>query len=251
MAAQLRIAAGEPVGFSQDDLHPRGHAIQCRINAEDPARGFDPGPGTIQSYAEPAGLGIRVDSGYGPKDVVPDAYDGLVAKLVAWAPTREETRKRMLRTLDEFVIEGIPTTLTAHRVMLRHQAFVDGTYSTRTLEDKRVLEGLVPGTEEPDRAVLLVQGRPVRLWHPAMAAQAAGSTSRGRGSGAVTAPMHATVLRVLVRPGDQVQPGAPVAVVEAMKMETAVPAPIGGSVEAVHVKEGDVVEAGDVLADLS
>jgi acetyl-CoA/propionyl-CoA/long-chain acyl-CoA carboxylase, biotin carboxylase, biotin carboxyl carrier protein len=248
VAAQLRIAAGEPLGFGQDDVDPRGHAIECRINAEDPGRDFAPTPGVIQSYREPAGLGVRVDSGYGPGDTIPDAYDSLIAKLVVWAPTRDAARHRMLRALDEFVIEGVATTIPAHRRLLQDPEFEEGTYSTGTVE-RAGLEKLAPSQEQGQEAVLLVQGRHVRLWHPAMAAVATGST--GGASGAVVAPMHGTVLKVLVSRGDRIQAGDPVVVLEAMKMETGVAAHATGVVEAIHVKEGDVVESGEVLAEVN
>jgi acetyl-CoA/propionyl-CoA carboxylase biotin carboxyl carrier protein len=249
VAAQLRIAAGEAMGFGQADLQARGHAIQCRINAEDPGRDFAPTPGSIHRYREPAGLGVRVDSGYGPGDAVPDAYDSLIAKLVVWAPTREEARRRMLRALDEFVVDGVATTIPAHRMLLQQPDFEDGSYSTVTVEQAG-LEGLAPVGGSAPEAVLLVQGRPVRLWHPAMAEQAAGSTGASGDSGAVVAPMHGTVLKILVAKGERIEVGDPVAVLEAMKMETAVLAPSTGAVEEVHVKEGDVVASGDLLAEV-
>ncbi|HXJ64292.1 MAG TPA: biotin carboxylase N-terminal domain-containing protein, partial [Actinomycetota bacterium] len=132
VACQLRIAAGEDLGLVQSDFgpggrhEPRGHAIECRINAEDPARDFAPGPGRITAYAEPAGPGIRVDSGFGEGDEVPGAYDSLVAKLIVHAGTREEARRRMLRALREFRIGGIPTTIPAHVALLELEEFVDG-----------------------------------------------------------------------------------------------------------------------------
>ena len=127
VACQLRIAAGEALGLAQADFdpggrhEPRGHAIECRINAEDPRSGFAPGPGRITAYAEPAGPGIRVDCGFGEGDEVPGAYDSLVAKLVVHAATREEARRRMLRALGEFRIEGIPTTIPAHVSLLEQR----------------------------------------------------------------------------------------------------------------------------------
>jgi acetyl-CoA/propionyl-CoA carboxylase biotin carboxyl carrier protein len=281
VACQLRIAAGEALGFGPDDLVPRGHAIECRINAENPARRFLPGPGRIERYREPGGLGVRVDSGYAEGDEVPRAYDSLLAKLVAWGATREEARRRMLRALREFEVEGVPTTIPAHLVLLEHPEFVDGTYTTRTVEagalDSLVEQG-APGAERATRAtaepsagdggagddealeaapsepaVLLVAGRPVRLWNPAMAAEASASTAvrTAGGDGVVRSPMHGTILRLEVAKGDRVQPGDLVAVLEAMKMETQVAAPTSGTVTAVLAEAGEVVEAGQPIAELA
>ncbi len=264
VAAQLRIAAGDPLGFGPEDLRPggrlepRGHAIECRVNAEDPRRGFLPGPGRITRYREPGGPGIRVDSGFGEGDDVPAAYDSLIAKLVAWAPSREEVRLRMLRALDEFDIEGIPTTIPAHRLLLGHPEFVDGSYATVTVEEG-ALEGLeaLKGRKAQDGqaeagpgGVLLVAGTPARLWHPAIAGSVSAATRSGPGPdrGQVLAPMHGTILGVLVSVGDQVEAGDPVAVLEAMKMETRIAAPASGGVKELLARPGDVVEAGQVVA---
>src|SRR3989442_1354952 len=141
VACQLRIAAGEELGLTQTDVlpggthGPRGHAIECRINAEDPARRFLPQPGVIAAYREPAGPGVRIDSGFGAGDSIPPAYDSLIAKLVVWGETREEARRRMLRALDEFVIEGVATTIPAHMGWLDLPELVDGSYSPRTCEE--------------------------------------------------------------------------------------------------------------------
>jgi acetyl-CoA/propionyl-CoA carboxylase biotin carboxyl carrier protein len=260
VAAQLRIAAGETIGFGQRDvlsggaLRPRGHAMECRINAEDPARGFLPTPGRIERYQEPGGPGIRVDAGFGEGDEIPPAYDSLIAKLVAWGPTREESRRRMLRALDEFVIEGIPTTIAAHRVLLDRPEFVDGSYTTGTVEggalDSLMAETVLAATDTPTAAVLMVEGNPVRLWHPAMAASAASATSgqTRTGRGEVIAPMHGTILKVLVAQGDLVEAGDAVAILEAMKMEMQLTAPAGGTVKSVDVESGDIVESGRVVA---
>jgi acetyl-CoA/propionyl-CoA carboxylase biotin carboxyl carrier protein len=256
VAEQLRIAAGDPLGFStRPEL--RGHAIECRINAEDPARGFLPGPGAIRRYREPGGPGVRVDSGFGEGDEVPLAYDSLIAKLVCWAPTREEARRRTLRALGEFVIEGIPTTIPAHRVLLELPEFVDGSYTTRTVEGGALdalvrLEAGGNGEAKPAvarAATLMVQGTPVRLWNPALGAAISGAEPGAEaGQGVVTAPMHGTVLKVLVAEGDQVAAGQAVAVLETMKMETSVGATVSGAIETVKVQPGDVVEAGEIVA---
>jgi acetyl-CoA/propionyl-CoA/long-chain acyl-CoA carboxylase, biotin carboxylase, biotin carboxyl carrier protein len=257
VAAQLRIAAGEPVGFDQADvtaagrLAPRGHAIECRINAEDPSMDFLPRPGRIDRFVEPGGPGIRVDSGFRAGDEVPAAYDSLLAKLIAWGETREEARRRMLRALDEFGIAGIPTTIPAHRVLLAHPDFVDGSYTTRLVESGALASlAATRGPPEPsDGAVLMVEGTAVRLWNPAMAGSAAGASrvTGGAERGAVVAPMHGTILKVLVAEGDEVRPGDPVAVLEAMKMETELAATAAGTVASVAARSGDVVEAGQLV----
>ena len=123
---QVRIAAGEALAFGQDDVTLRGHAIECRINAEDAARGFLPAPGRITAYREPGGPGVRVDSGVRLGDEITGLYDPMIAKLVVHDTDRETARRRMLRALEEFVIEGSPTLLGFHRALLEHPAFVAG-----------------------------------------------------------------------------------------------------------------------------
>jgi acetyl-CoA/propionyl-CoA carboxylase biotin carboxyl carrier protein len=261
VAAQLRIAAGEPLGFAAEDVSPggtrapRGHAIECRINAEDPGRGFAPQPGRLSSYREPGGPGVRVDSGYGAGDRISDMYDSLIAKLIVWGDSREEARRRMLRALDEFEIEGVPTTIPAHRLLLRHPRFVDGTYSTRTVEEGALdslaaIPAPAPGSEAG--AVLMIGGSPVRLWNPGMAASATGSRRDARPAGRdmVVAPMHGTILSVLARVGDRLEAGDAVAILEAMKMETHVASTGPGVIKAMNVEPGMVVEAGQVIAEL-
>jgi acetyl-CoA/propionyl-CoA carboxylase biotin carboxyl carrier protein len=264
VAAQLRIAAGEPLGFGPEDVReggrfgPRGHAIECRINAEDPAKRFLPRPGPLIRYREPSGPWVRVDGGFGQGDEISPAYDSLIAKLVVWGADREEARRRTLRALDEFEIGGIPTTIAAHRVLLEDPAFVAGTHTTRTVE-RGALDGLRPPAPDGSAtaagvaaatvpaAVLVVDGDPVRLWHPAMAGAASGATVPvDRGPGDLVAPMHGTILEVLRAEGDRVEAGETVAILEAMKMETPILSPAAGTI-ADLVGAGAIVEAGQTI----
>ena len=251
VACQLRIAAGDPLGFDQSDVEARhhGHSIECRVNAEDPALGFAPAPGGLVAYVEPNGLGVRVDSGYAAGDSIPDAYDSLVAKVITWGNDREEARLRMLRALEEFAIRGVPTTIPAHLLLLRSDPFVSGEHTTRTVEEGDILAPLAASSDEEVEDVLLVGGRPVRLWSPTMAASAAaavhGSVSGGRD---VVAPMQGTILTVLVSDGDEVTAGQPILVLEAMKMETTISASRAGTVAELKAAPGDTAGAGQVLA---
>jgi len=241
VAAQLRIAAGDDLGFGPEDLRPHGHAIECRINAEDPARGFIPGPGRIELFREPTGPGIRLDSGYGQGDEVPRAYDSLLAKLVAWGATREEARDRMLGALREFQIEGVPTTIPAHLILLENPQFVSGSYTTSTVEGG-ALAALTATT-----AALAVD-MTARLWHPAMSSGVRRRAETFSDRETIVAPMHGTILKVLVSVGDRIDTGEPVAVLEAMKMETYVASAASGVVKSIEVNAGQVVEAGEVVA---
>ncbi len=243
VAAQLRIASGDPLGFTQADIlkNMKGHSIECRINAEDPSRGFLPTPGKLTTYIEPQGDGIRVDSGYVEGGEVPAAYDSLIAKLIASGKDRDEARQRMLKALDDYRIEGIATTIPAHKVLLQESSFVEGTHTTRTVEDGALAQ-LAATTTEP---VLLVGGHPVRLWNPGMAPSA--YAAAGAAGGDASAPMQGTILKVLVAEGEKVTAGQPLAVLEAMKMETVIAAPHDGTITEVLTSPGDSVAAGQIL----
>ncbi|HWC13761.1 MAG TPA: biotin carboxylase N-terminal domain-containing protein [Actinomycetota bacterium] len=253
VACQLDIASGDALDLDQAHVEARmqGHSIECRINAEDPAAGFVPTPGTITRYVEPNGLGVRVDSGYAQGDEVPSAYDSLIAKLITWGNDREQARARMLRALDEMVVEGVATTIAAHELLLQHEAFVAGTHTTRTVEDGDILASLardaVDATGET-QDVLLVGGTTVRLWNPAMSASASAAVHGFAGTGDVTAPMQGTILKVLAEDGVEVAVGDPLMVLEAMKMETTIAASVAGRVARLAVRPGDTVAAGQTLA---
>jgi acetyl-CoA/propionyl-CoA carboxylase biotin carboxyl carrier protein len=252
VACQLKIAAGDPLGLSQSDITPQGHAIECRINAEDPAQGFIPTPGKLTAYTEPQGRGVRVDGGYIAGDEIPSAYDSLVAKVITSGRDREEARRRMIRALTEMHVSGVSTTIPAHLKLLEDPEFVAGTHTTRTVEDGGALDALVvPDQPDQDEAVLLVGGRPVRFWNPGMAPSATAAVQGGGGSGDAVAPMQGTILKVLVSEGDAVESGDALVVLEAMKMETVISAARSGIVAEVRVGPGDTAGAGDVLVALS
>ncbi len=279
VAWQIRIASGEALDFTQADIDRRGHAIEVRINAEDPTGGrFAPSPGTITSFRQPAGPGVRLDAGYESGDMVSQYYDNLIAKLIVWAPDREAARRRMLRAIGETIITGVATTLPADVAILSHEDFAGATHSTKWVEERLDLSEVTaepagdtptaPGTGED--AVPLVQrdvtaevdGRrfSVRLWVPDLGTvaapgrtagrpkRAAASAVAGSGSGQVTVPMQGTIVKVLVAVGDAVEVGQSVCVLEAMKMENAVAAEKDGVVKEVRVSAGDSVGAGDVVA---
>ena len=255
VACQLQIAAGDPLGFSQADIeaHMNGHAIECRINAEDPSRGFLPAPGAISRYEEPSGLGVRVDSGYVAGDTIPDEYDSLVAKLIAWGNDREEARMRMLRALGDFVIEGPQTTIAAHLLLLNDSTFVKGTHTTRTVEDSGVLSSLARSDDLEDDAgdFLLVEGRPVKLWHQSMSASASAAVHGALAPGGdLLAPMQGTIVKVLVEEGGKVETGDPMVLLEAMKMETSLSAPRAGIVVELTAVAGQTAQAGQLLAKI-
>jgi acetyl-CoA/propionyl-CoA carboxylase biotin carboxyl carrier protein len=280
VAEQLRVAAGEPLSFTQGDIERRGHAIEVRINAEDPAGGaFLPSPGTITKLTVPQGFGVRWDGGFEAGDTVSQFYDNLVGKLIVWGADRDVARHRMLRALHELQIEGIATTAPAHEAILAHPDFAAGEHSTKWVEERLDLSavgarGLGEAASGSDDAEALVRkdvpvevnGRrfAVSVWvpdAPAAAVAAAGPAAAARprrsggggnakavaGAGSVTVPMQGTIVKVLVGEGDSVEAGQTVCVLEAMKMENNIASEAAGTVKEVRVAAGDSVGAGDVL----
>ncbi|MDQ4064935.1 MAG: acetyl-CoA carboxylase biotin carboxylase subunit [Actinomycetota bacterium] len=266
--AQLLVAAGERLEFSQDDIDLRGHAIECRINAENPAKNFLPAPGRIGAYREPAGPGVRVDAGAEPNYTIPQAYDPLISKLITYGATRDEARRRMLRALDEYTIEGIKTTIPFHSLMLADDRFVTGDYHTGTVEREMDLSILTeektpapgPGEQEVlerhfevelDGKRFSVRARErldtlvtPRKPDPPAATGALG----GGGREALTAPMQGTIVKVLVEKGQAVKAGDVICVLEAMKMENSILAHADGTVEELNVAAGQSVDTGATLA---
>jgi len=277
VAWQIRIASGEALDFTQEQIRRDGHAIEVRINAEDPSGGrFSPSPGTITSFHQPSGPGVRLDGGYEAGDTVSQYYDNLIAKLIVWAPDREAARRRMLRAISETRLTGVATTLPAHVAILSHPDFAAATHSTKWVEETLDLSDLsiapVAGAAETasEDDVPLVQrdvtaevdGRrfSVRLWVPELGTapvpgragarpkRAATHAVSGTGSGQVIVPMQGTIVKVLVSVGDVVEVGQSICLLEAMKMENAVAAEKDGVVKEVRVSAGDSVGAGDVVA---
>jgi acetyl-CoA/propionyl-CoA carboxylase biotin carboxyl carrier protein len=283
VAEQIRVASGEPLSFTQDDIQRRGHAIEVRVNAEDPAGGkFLPSPGPITSLRVPQGYGVRWDGGYEAGDEVSQYYDNLVGKLICWGADREVAIARTIRALDEFVITGLATTIPADLAILRHPDFVAGEHSTKWVEDRLDLSdtaapaasaAAVPGAEaEPAEPKVRrdvdveVDGRRfgVTVWVPesqvgAVAApggtgktaprprRSGGGSAAAAGSGNVAVPMQGTIVKVLVAVGDTVEEGQTVCVLEAMKMENNIAADKSGTIKEIKVEAGQSVGSGDVV----
>ncbi len=269
---QLKIAQGHPLAI--DRVSPAGHAMEFRINAEDPSRDFLPNPGRVAEYREPAGFGVRVDSWIQPGTRISQYYDNLMAKLVVWGPTRADAISRARRALGEFHIRGVATTIPAHLRVLDHQTFVEGTHHTRWVEEELDLGGIARSTAPAlpeDEAVaqreitVEIGGRRylVTYWMPELQPASSGRRPAPRRkppkltqsvgnhtgeAGLVTAPMQGTIVKVHTEAGHSINAGEPICVLEAMKMENEVRSPIEGEVVDLRVRPGDTVSSGQVIA---
>jgi len=267
--AQLRVASGEPLPFTQASLSQRGHAIECRVYAEDPARGFLPQAGTIQLYREPQGPGIRVDSGIQQGSEVPVYYDPLLAKVIVFAETREAARRRAIVALRDYAIAGITTNIPLLLQILDHLRFVEGAIDTGFLDrEVNALVSAIPSAEPRTNQTLGTPGTPgtlgtdpfesLRDWRVNGRASWLGTTpgrersgrGKARGDAGVMSPMPATVVAINATVGQQVNEGDTVIVLEAMKMELPIKAPRSGVVKAVHCVTGDLVQPGVNLLEL-
>jgi acetyl-CoA/propionyl-CoA carboxylase biotin carboxyl carrier protein len=264
----ILIAAGEPLPFTQDDVSWRGHAIEVRLNAEDAANDFVPSPGVVDSYEEPGGPGIRVDSSLRGPGVVPEHYDPLFAKLIVRGVDRADALHRLRRALAEFRVEGIATTLPFFRAILADEVFVSGSYTTGFVVER--MSGLeieaskVGGAESPSEksareVEVEVNGRLFSVKVFGDAAASGGAPSRrergesrrsSAGEGAVVAPMQGTIVKVLVEEGSEVEVDEPLCILEAMKMESEIRAPKAGTISKVLVSAGGTVKSGDPLVVL-
>ncbi|MDB5077569.1 MAG: acetyl-CoA carboxylase, biotin carboxylase [Chloroflexi bacterium] len=274
--AQIRVAAGEPLWLTNEDIVIQGHAIECRINAEDPAQGFRPAPAQVTAFRAPTGYGIRLDSAVYPGYTIPSHYDSMVAKLIAWAEDRDASRKRMLRALDEMILQGPPTTIPFHQLALQHPDFVAGTATTgfvsrldmtalagtqRALPATATIAATPNGDQSDGHGVkdlrtfqVRVEGKPYTVEVGEVVALSGKAARSNRGKrhsgatdGAVTSPMHGVVIRVPVEVGAVVERGTVVCVIEAMKMENEILAPHDGTIADIEVKAGDTVDVGASL----
>ncbi len=272
---QIKIAAGEPLGYAQEDVQLRGHAIECRINAEDASKNFAPAPGRVGSYREPAGPFVRVDSGAEEGYEVLPLYDPMIAKLIVWDVDRDASTRRMLRALGEYEIGDLKTLIPFHQALLATEQWARGETCRDLVEDKDWLKGLAypkaekkpPEDEDPAEKVerdyaVEVSGRrfDVKVIGDAAAPNGAAPTMRkaprrekkdsggGGAPGELISPLQGTVLKVVVEQGAQVEEGALVCVIEAMKMENEITAPSAGTVEELGVAEGGAISTGDRIA---
>ncbi|MET7395076.1 biotin carboxylase N-terminal domain-containing protein [Dactylosporangium sp. NPDC005572] len=272
---QFRIADGEKLRFDADPT-PRGHAIEFRINGEDPGRNFLPAPGAVTTLTLPTGPGVRVDTGIESGSVIGGNFDSLLAKVIIVGETREQAIERARRALDEMVVDGMATALPFHRAVLRDPAFTDEPFRvhTRWIETGWVNEvppftaTAAPAADAPARSTVVVEvggkrlevvfpgGLPAGGAAPAAASTAprrrsAGKQQSGAASGdALTSPMQGTIVKIAVAEGDTVAEGDLIVVLEAMKMEQPLNAHKAGVVTGLQAKVGEVVSAGAVIAEL-
>ncbi|MFD6396815.1 acetyl/propionyl/methylcrotonyl-CoA carboxylase subunit alpha [Nocardia sp. NPDC060249] len=265
----FRIARGEPLGY--DDPPARGHAVEFRINAEDPGRGFLPAPGTVTKFTAPSGPGVRVDTGVEQGSVIGPAWDSLLAKVIVTGADRDQALARSRRVLAELAVDGVATTLPFHRAVLDDPAFTGAPFTVHTRWIETDFDNRIPAQDiagetspEPQRETVVVEisGRRVEVSLPAPDRIGTGlvaprrSTRAGRGgrggatSDALVAPMQGTVVKIAVAEGQWVDSGDLVAVIEAMKMEQPLTAHRAGIVRELTATVGTTVSSGTTVCRL-
>ena len=267
---QFRIAGGLKLSLTEDPA-PRGHAIEFRLNAEDPARGFLPSPGVVEVFEAPTGAGIRVDTGVRSGSSVPAEYDSLLAKLIVHGEDRPQALRRARAALDELVVRGLPTVVPFHRAVVRHPAFTAGdalgvhttwieSEFTHELAVSDELAAAAPGAER-ERITVEIDGKAVQLGLPAQLLAAllggggtgvplSGAASQND-DGAIAAPMNGNLVKWLVDDGARVTADEPLAVLEAMKMETVVSSASAGTFRRGQQEPGAAVVRGEVLGSVT
>ncbi len=282
----IRAAAGEELAYKQEDIQLRGHAIECRINAEDASKNFAPAPGKIDAYREPTGPGVRVDSGVEAGGEVSPMYDPMVAKLIVWDADREQATRRMLRALDEYEIEGLKTLIPFHKALLASEQWAKGETCRDLLEDKKWLKTLAfppptPPSEDGEEEqveqtyAVEVSGKrfDVRVVGPPFAGGGTGAgtglSANGTGSGraapkrgerkassgaggpdVLSSPLQGNMWKVMVKQGDTVEEGQLLCIIEAMKMENEITAHKAGTIVELPISEGAPIQAGAPIATI-
>ncbi|MBW3590903.1 MAG: acetyl-CoA carboxylase biotin carboxylase subunit [Actinobacteria bacterium] len=260
----IQVAQGDELGFDQADVTFRGHAIECRINAENPAQDFLPNPGKIERYQEPSGPGVRVDAGVRAGGMISAHYDSLISKLICYGGTRDQAIKAMLRALDEYRIGGLVTTIPFHQLALSSPWFGAGDFSTKTVENAMDLSELDVGpmgrSAAPaghrrysvevngKRYEVKVLERSQTLRQKPRPPDLSPSAGLGSSGDELTAQMQGTVVKVLRKVGDEVVAGDPILVLEAMKMENQVTCHVDGVVSEIRFQPGQTASIGAVLA---
>jgi acetyl-CoA/propionyl-CoA carboxylase, biotin carboxylase, biotin carboxyl carrier protein len=279
----IRAAAGEQLGYAQEDVTLRGHAIECRINAEDASKNFAPAPGAIGAYSEPKGPGVRVDSGVGAGGEVSPMYDPMVAKLIVWDADREQATRRMLRALDEYEIEGLKTLIPFHKELLKTEQWAKGETCRDLLEDRAWLKTLAfekpaakSGDDEQEKVEqtysVEVSGRrfdvrvigapfaggatangsaPTAAKAPKRTARKSSSGDGVGGPDTIESPLQGNMWKVLVKPGDTVVEGQILCIIEAMKMENEITAHKDGTIAELSIVEGEPINAGAPIATIT
>jgi acetyl-CoA/propionyl-CoA carboxylase biotin carboxyl carrier protein len=260
----FRIASGEPLGFP--DPEARGHSIEFRVNAEDPARGFLPAPGVLTRFEPPTGPGVRLDAGYVAGDAVPQAYDSLIAKLIVTGASRSQALSRARRALAEFVVSGMPTVLPFHRAVVDDPAFAsDFTVHTRWIETEFAGvpaassdAAVAPPEDSAERLTVEVGGKRLEVVihnsterrSPSRPARRSSPGAHGPAGGGddLVSPMQGTIVKVVAADGDRVSAGDPVVILEAMKMEQPLAAHKDGTVSGLAVAPGQSVSSGELIA---
>jgi acetyl-CoA/propionyl-CoA/long-chain acyl-CoA carboxylase, biotin carboxylase, biotin carboxyl carrier protein len=270
---QFRVAEGEVLRLTEDPA-PSGHAFEFRINGEDPGRGFLPAPGTVTTYIEPGGPGVRVDSGIEPNTVVSGAFDSLLAKVIVWGESRDEALARSRRALDEMVVDGMATALPFHRAVVRDPAFTSHPFTVHTRWMETEFDNQIPpfagaaeaAEEAASREIVVVEvgGKRLEVSLPAgfgsgggagprkaAPKRSAGKRSASGASGdSLIAPMQGTIVKVAVSDGDVVSAGDLVVVLEAMKMEQPLDAHKSGTITGLAAQVGAVVTSGATICDI-
>jgi acetyl-CoA/propionyl-CoA carboxylase biotin carboxyl carrier protein len=279
----IRAAAGLELDYKQEDVVLRGHAIECRINAESAPMNFAPTPGAIGEYLEPSGPGVRVDSGVGAGGIVSPQYDPMVSKLIVWDVDREQATRRMLRALSEYKIEGLTTLIPFHQTILATENWAKGSTCSELVEDKEWLkstapaEPVVPVDQDDDETVtrdyqVEVSGKRFEVKVHGAAFGPVGTVAAGAGAGAGAAggkkkrserkksagggaddlpsPIQGNMWKVVATEGQEVAEGDLICIIEAMKMENEIVAHKSGTITTLAAKEGEPINTGDLIATI-